>query len=134
MFSPIGFSRAFKTKEPLGWKQTTQAEMEPGSNVVPPMKETELIHQSSSAITLLVSPPINLLIIAKQQLTGWGGLGVGVGGGTSAHNEPCCVCRCQAVQHTRGRHFCEGWRPLIWEESVILLPNSTSDRLEESHV
>lgn len=42
--------------------------MEPGSNVVLRMLETELIHQSSSAIRLLISPPINLLIIEKQQL------------------------------------------------------------------
>lgn len=51
--------------------------MEPASYVVLPMQKTEIIHQPSSAIRLLISPPINLLIIEKQQLTveGWGGGG-----------------------------------------------------------
>lgn len=45
------------------------------------MEETELIHQSSSAITRLISPPINLLIIEKQQLTVKGGCRTGDAGG-----------------------------------------------------
>lgn len=76
--------------------------MEPGSNVVLPMQETELIHQSSSTIRLLISPPINLVIMEKQQLTVKGAAGGESEGETHvgcAHNESWYVCQCQAVQH-----------------------------------
>lgn len=64
--------------------------MEPGSNVVLRMLETELIHQSSSAIRLLISPPINLLIIEKQQLMVKGLQEVG--GGGDRGGDTCCLC------------------------------------------
>lgn len=107
MFSPIGFTSAFKTKELLGWKQTTQAEMEAGGNAVLPMEETELIHHSSSAIRRLISPPINLPITEKQQLKQQLTVkrgpqerrGEGETHVLSAHNESWYACRCQAVQH-----------------------------------